>query len=483
MGPKGLFSRVLTTKSTWPVHRRSTINTSLTAPWNGPAVPVQPSCQRPASSGRSATFAGLERTRDGASQAVRSAAQRGPVVRSLDGPWLLPQRARRARALHHRHSPAQRDRRAAHGAHAEQHHPGRAGAARPHAGEERLLGAGRRSCIHRHRGQGGEEAPRRGTDQAAARPREVPGACLGLEGAVRRRDPGAAQEARGQLRLGTHALHHGALAERGGHRCLHRPAQERARVPWPTHGELGSPGAHRRQRRGGDPQGGELPPVPRPLQDRRHGRRVDHHRHHASGDHPGRHRGVRSPGRPALRAPEGEAVHHPDGGAFRAGDLRRLHRHGVRHGLPEGDARARHQRLGDRPAPWAGGHRHAEPRWHHERGRRLLCGRGPLRGAQEDRQGPGGQRPPGEGGGHREQGGIQRAHRRGDRTPPEPAVVREDGPAGQARAGRRDRRPREAAPRQVREHLPPLDGERPRLVHQPPALVGAAHSGLVQHGR
>ena len=60
----------------------------------------------------------------------------------------------------------------------------------------------------------------------------------------------------------------------GGHRCLHRPAQEglvyrgQRMVNWDA-------GAHRRQRRGGDPQGGELPPVPRPLQDRRHGRRVD----------------------------------------------------------------------------------------------------------------------------------------------------------------------------------------------------------------
>jgi valyl-tRNA synthetase len=38
----------------------------------------------------------------------------------------------------------------------------------------------------------------------------IPEACLRVEGEVRRRDPGAVEEARCQLRLGPHALHHGA---------------------------------------------------------------------------------------------------------------------------------------------------------------------------------------------------------------------------------------------------------------------------------
>jgi leucyl-tRNA synthetase len=46
------------------------------------------------------------------------------------------------RALHRGDPAAQRDRRAAHGAHAQQHHPGCAGAPRAHARQERLLGAG-----------------------------------------------------------------------------------------------------------------------------------------------------------------------------------------------------------------------------------------------------------------------------------------------------------------------------------------------------
>src|SRR5690606_41228638 len=38
-------------------------------------------------------------------------------------------------------------------------------------------------------------------------------------------------------------------------------------------------------------------------------------------------------------------------------------------------------------------------------------------------------------------------------------------------------------PRQLDQHLPPLDGEHPGLVHQPPALVGPPHPGLVRRGR
>ena len=38
-------------------------------------------------------------------------------------------------------------------------------------------------------------------------------------------------------------------------------------------------------------------------------------------------------------------------------------------------------------------------------------------------------------------------------------------------------------PAELDQHLPPLDGEHPGLVHQPPALVGPSHPGLVRRAR
>ena len=199
-------------------------------------------------------------------QAIRTRPGRRPLVRPLDGEGLLPQCARPPRTLHCGDPAAQRNGRAAHGPHAQQHHPGRAGAPRPHAGQERLLGAGYGPCQHRHRSEGGAAARRAGDQEKRHRPRGVPEARLRVEGEVRRRDPRATEEARRQLRLGAHALHHGARPQRCRHRRVHRPAQEGPGVPWPTHGELGPPGPHRRKRRGGDLQGGELqallPPLP-----------------------------------------------------------------------------------------------------------------------------------------------------------------------------------------------------------------------------
>ncbi len=62
---------------------------------------------------------------------------------------------------------------------------------------------------------------------------------------------------------------------------------------------------------------------------------------------------------------------------------------------------------------------------------------------------------------------------------PEPAVVHENGAPGQARPRGSGKRHRAAAPGQVQEHLPGVDGERARLVHLAPALVGPADSGLL----
>ena len=39
---------------------------------------------------------------------------------------------------------------------------------------------------------------------------------------------------------------------------------------------------------------------------------------------------------------------------------------------------------------------------------------------------------------------------------------------------------REVRPAELDQYLPPLDGEHPGLVHQPPAVVGPSHSGVVR---
>ena len=77
----------------------------------------------------------------------------------------------------------------------------------------------------------------------------------------------------------------------------------------------------------------------------------------------------------------------------------------------------------------------------------------------------------------------QRAHRRRHRAQAQRPVVPQDGGPRQEspRSGRGRHHP--LPPRQVQEHLPPLAGEHQGLVHQPPALVGPPHTGMVSGGK
>ena len=61
-------------------------------------------------------------------------------------------------------------------------------------------------------------------------------------------------------------------------------------------------------------------------------------------------------------------------------------------------------------------------------------------------------------------------------------MVCEDGTAGQAGNRGSSQRENEVYPRTSGEGLLQLDGEYQRLVHQPPALVGPSHSGVVLCG-
>ena len=116
---------------------------------------------------------------------------------------------RSARTLHDRNSAPQRNGHAPHGSHAQQHAAGRAGAPRPHVGQERLLGAGHGPRVDRHRGQGRGDAARKGHRKIVALARKVPRIRLGMEGEVRRHDPQAAAQAGRLVRLGADLLHDG----------------------------------------------------------------------------------------------------------------------------------------------------------------------------------------------------------------------------------------------------------------------------------
>jgi hypothetical protein len=110
------------------------------------------------------------------------------MVRLLDRTAYFPLGTRPAGTLHDRHPSPQRDGHAPHGAHAQQHVAGRAGAPRPHVGKERLLGAGHGPRVDRHRSQGGGDAARKGHRKVVAHARGVPPPRLGMEGEIRRRD-------------------------------------------------------------------------------------------------------------------------------------------------------------------------------------------------------------------------------------------------------------------------------------------------------
>ena len=79
-------------------------------------------------------------------------------------------------------------------------------------------------------------------------------------------------------------------------------------------------------------------------------------------------------------------------------------------------------------------------------------------------------------------GGTLLPLRYGDRAPPLGAVVREDGAARPPRPGPVPGRHPAVHSRAPGRRLRPVARGHPRLVHLPPALVGASHSGMVLRG-
>ena len=267
------------------------------------------------------------------------------MVRLLDRKTLVSLETRSARTLYDRNSAPQRNGHAPHGSHAQQHAAGRAGAPRPHVGQERLLGAGHGPRVDRHRGQGRGDAARKGHRKIVALARKVPRIRLGMEGEVRRHDPQAAAQAGRLVRLGADLLHDGRAAHRERHQSLLRPVRKGQDLPRRTHGELGPRGENGAFGRRGGLQGVARQTLLPALQDRRHGQ-GDHRRHDAPRNHSGRHGAVRQPQRPALRLPAGRCARHRAAGEpFDPGDPRRIRRYRIRHGRAEGHPGARRERL------------------------------------------------------------------------------------------------------------------------------------------
>ena len=201
----------------------------------------------------------------------------------------------------------------------------------------------------------------------------------------------------------------------------------------------------------------------------------------APGDDARRHRRRREPGRRALPHLIGKRV---DPAADEPADpdrRRRAGRPGVRHRRGEGDAGARRQRLRDGPAP-----RPAAAGHHGHRRRASTTTAAPTPASTASRRASSivadleaqgllvktePYRVP-----------VRRCYRCDtvDRAVPVAAVVREDGSRWRCRriAAVRER-PAAPHPGALDRRLPALDGEHPRLVHQPPAVVGAPHPGLV----
>ena len=147
------------------------------------------------------------------------------MVRLLAASRLFSFDARRTGTLYDRHSAAQRHRHAAHGTHAQRNDTGRARPPGPHAGQERLLGAGYRPRFDRHGGQGGPEAQGRGHRQEFADPRGVPPPCVGMERKTRRHHPQSVAQAGRFVRLETDQVHDGPRNEPQRHQGVRRSVQ------------------------------------------------------------------------------------------------------------------------------------------------------------------------------------------------------------------------------------------------------------------
>ena len=160
--------------------------------------------------------------------------------------------------LLHRHSAAQRDRRAHDGPRAQQHPPGHPHPPRPPGGPGRPLDPGHRPRRHRHADRRRARAAQAEEDPPRSRPREVRRAGLGLAQREGRHHPRAAPPARRLLRLG--AAPHFTMDpaySRAVLTGLRGAVPARPHLPRQAHGQLVPRLADRPVRRGGDHEAGQ----------------------------------------------------------------------------------------------------------------------------------------------------------------------------------------------------------------------------------
>ncbi len=146
-----------------------------------------------------------------------------------------------------------------------------------------------------------------GDQPPGARPRGVPGADVGVEGAVPRQHPPAARPARRELRLDPRALHPRRGAVPRGARGLRAALPRGADHPRRVHGELVAGARHRGLRPGGGDQDRPGQALPHRLPDRGKRRAGSSWRDDPARDHARRHRGGLPPRRRALQPPPRQA--------------------------------------------------------------------------------------------------------------------------------------------------------------------------------
>ena len=137
-----------------------------------------------------------------------------PPLRGMGSPRLFQAGAEaQGQALHHRHPAAQCDGLAAHGACAQQHHPGHPLPLRADARPRRAVAAGHRPCGHRHADGGGAPADEGKQDRPPQDgARGLSQARVAVEGGIGRDHFAAAAPPWCFLRLVARALHHGRRA-------------------------------------------------------------------------------------------------------------------------------------------------------------------------------------------------------------------------------------------------------------------------------
>jgi len=382
------------------------------------------------------------------------------------------------RAVLHGDSAAERHRRSSHRTRARLHAARRRRAVEKDAGPRHPVAAGDRPRGDRHAGGGRARAGPGRHDAPRPRARGIRAAGVGLEGDLRGEDPRSVAAARCVGRLEPRAVHAGRGSVPRGPSGFRPAVPGGTGLPRPLHRELVPEVPHGAVRPRDRPPGRGREAVHDPVS--RGGRRSRHRtRHDAARDPARRHGRGRAPGRRALPQRGGQegpcATHRPD----RADRGRCVRRSRVRHRRGEAHAEPRSERL---PRGAASGPSRARGDRHPgaDDGRRRAVRRArPLRSAQAGPARLEGAEAAGRHATAQARGRPLPALWDDDRAAGVQAVVRQGGTARRTGDRGRRERPDPLRSRQLVQDLFRVDAQHPRLVHLPPAVVGAPHPGVV----